>query len=84
MLFALDNDLGFSGDSCYRFPEGFSLRRGLRLGELLGFFADAIFVIQTRQTSLSRFRVGLHALDRCLGVLVWIFHQISPVAWKQK
>ena len=78
IAFALDSDLRFSGDSRYRLAEGFSLWRRLRRGKFQGLLAGTIFVVQTRQPSLSRFGVGLHPLDRCLGVLTWILHQISP------
>jgi len=41
--------------------------------------ASTIFVIQTRETSLSSFRVGLHPFDSFLRVLAWILHRISQL-----
>lgn len=79
----LENDLGFSGDSGYSFPEGFCLWRDLRSRNLQRLLTGSILLIQTRQTSLSSFSVGFHSLDRCLGVLTWL-HQIAPAACKQE
>ena len=38
--------------------------------------AGTMFVIQTGETSLSSFRVGLCPLDNFLGALAWTLHPI--------